>query len=331
MKYVLPFTFAAILSLSLVACDDAGGANEISWYTNVDAARAEAKKTKKMIVIDAFTEWCHWCDKLDEVTYADSNVIHDFNASFVGLKINPEVDMRGKAFLTNYPPITGFPTTFFLESDGTLIKTVSGFLEPPQMLEELAYATNVPFLRARYQDEYEKGDTASGMLLLELYDNAGSTEKADALRKTLIATISEDYKKGDTESGRQLLQLFLQAKEMEEAEALMNNLRNEKQLTDDETGLYYLIFIDHYMQSREYTNALHYTKRIQSELPGTDTYYRSIYVHAVALYFQKKVGEALSYLDTYIEDESVPVQWKEYYRQVGSEIRTESGGDTSTN
>ncbi|MBU4310721.1 thioredoxin family protein, partial [bacterium] len=47
----------------------------IKWYENFDGGLAEAKRTGKPIMIDFYTDWCHWCDELDKKVYTNSDVI----------------------------------------------------------------------------------------------------------------------------------------------------------------------------------------------------------------------------------------------------------------
>ena len=100
--------------------------SEAKWLTDFAAAKAQAKKENKHILIDfSGSDWCHWCVKLDDevfskkefVEYADKNlvlVLADFprngNQSEALKKQNQE--------LNNTYKVRGFPTVIILDSKG---------------------------------------------------------------------------------------------------------------------------------------------------------------------------------------------------------------------
>jgi protein disulfide-isomerase len=111
-------------------------AQESSWLTNFEEAKAAAKKDKKVILAD-FTgsDWCGWCIKLkDEVfskpefqAWADDNVVLlelDFP------KQTPQSDELKKQNqeLQKEFGIQGFPTIVFLDAKGKKLGQ-SGYVE----------------------------------------------------------------------------------------------------------------------------------------------------------------------------------------------------------
>jgi len=96
------------------AGDDEGKTKkkEIAWAKSYDDAVAKAKKDKKLIMIDFWTDWCGWCKKLDQDTYSSPKVIAPAEERFVAVKLDAEHD--GLAVAKKYE-INGFPTILFLD------------------------------------------------------------------------------------------------------------------------------------------------------------------------------------------------------------------------
>ncbi|MGC6414302.1 MAG: DUF255 domain-containing protein, partial [Bacteroidia bacterium] len=54
--------------LQLVLSDDEEG---VTWYNFTDGYN-KAVKEGKIILIDAYTDWCGWCKVMDKKTYTDA-------------------------------------------------------------------------------------------------------------------------------------------------------------------------------------------------------------------------------------------------------------------
>jgi len=97
---------------------------ELTWYTWEDGYKL-AKKDNKIMLIDAYTEWCGWCKVMDKKTYTDSTIIALIEENFVPIKLNPEVEATYEYLKTDYTgpqlikflsdsKFTGYPSTFFV-------------------------------------------------------------------------------------------------------------------------------------------------------------------------------------------------------------------------
>ena len=99
----------AILALWLFVPVYAVG--DIEWHFNVEKALQAAKDSGKIIMVDVYTEWCTWCDKLDEEVYTDSHV-GELASEMISLKANAEDGAQGQAFARRYG-VGGYPTILF--------------------------------------------------------------------------------------------------------------------------------------------------------------------------------------------------------------------------
>lgn len=140
-RMVLPAIFvvavvAVVLALSRgsshkQAPDNAMNANTqaIAWHQSLPEALAAAKQRKALIVVDTYADWCHWCKKMDEDTFANAEVQHRMK-DFIPLRINTDTDQE---FARRYG-ITGLPTTLVLDATGNVKINQSGYLPPRDYL-----------------------------------------------------------------------------------------------------------------------------------------------------------------------------------------------------
>ncbi len=102
----------------------------------------------KIILVDAYTEWCGWCKKMDKDTYADPAIIKKINKDFVAIKFNPELDKTYFIDSTSYTGRelhamlskeyrTGYPTTYFILPQNNKLFINPGYEAPAQFAETL--------------------------------------------------------------------------------------------------------------------------------------------------------------------------------------------------
>lgn len=107
-----------------------------------------AKKSKKIMLIDAYTDWCGWCKKMDADTYSKDQIVSYINKNFVAIKFNPELDQKykvgeteltGRELLANLAggQGVGYPTTFFLSLEKNQVQMVSGYKNAEQFIQVL--------------------------------------------------------------------------------------------------------------------------------------------------------------------------------------------------
>lgn len=115
---------------------------ELKWYDwneGIVKARAEGK----VALIDAYTDWCHWCKVMDKNTYGNAAIVNMVNQSFVPIKFNPELDKKyinGKDTLDGRQLLyalsggnnSGYPTTYFYLPRKNIMYQEAGYIEPVQ-------------------------------------------------------------------------------------------------------------------------------------------------------------------------------------------------------
>ena len=123
-----------IITICLLA--SGAWAKEIEWQKNYDSALAQAKKDKKLVMVDIYTDWCGWCKKLDRDTYADKGVQAKLAKDFIAVKVNPEKD-EASAKLQQQFGGRGYPFIVFVDGEGKKVSHIGGYLNAAQFLDQL--------------------------------------------------------------------------------------------------------------------------------------------------------------------------------------------------
>lgn len=116
----------------------------------------EAQKTEKLIFVDAYTTWCGPCKRMSSQVFTQDKAGALFNSNFINLKVDMEKP-NGREFGAKYP-VSAYPTLFFLDPKGEILKKVVG----GQQLEGLLSIGNEMVgkydFSAKYREAYEAGD-----------------------------------------------------------------------------------------------------------------------------------------------------------------------------
>jgi thiol:disulfide interchange protein len=132
---------ALTTAVLLPGCSRIGGsrssgsaASTVAWEHDLPAALNRAgSEGKKVVMVDFYTDWCGWCKKLDDTTFADPAVSSTLKG-LVSVKLDAERGGRADAERYN---VEGFPTVLFLDAKGSEVARIPGYLPPGEFLEQL--------------------------------------------------------------------------------------------------------------------------------------------------------------------------------------------------
>lgn len=127
--------------------------NWMSWEEAIDAAQ----KSPKKIFIDVYTDWCGWCKKMDQSTFADEAVAKYVNKHFYAVKFDAEQkeDVTYKGYTLKFKAAgrrgfhelayslldgrMGYPSYVYLDENQDRISISPGYKEIDPFMKELVF------------------------------------------------------------------------------------------------------------------------------------------------------------------------------------------------
>jgi uncharacterized protein YyaL (SSP411 family) len=125
--------FFIVLAVCMTSVIHAAEPAEISWQPWSDAIFAKAKAENRFIIFDLEAVWCHWCHVMDHDTYHNMAIINIINAHYIPVR----EDQDARPDLSNRYQNYGWPATIILNSNGTEVAELSGYIPSEKMQQIL--------------------------------------------------------------------------------------------------------------------------------------------------------------------------------------------------
>ncbi len=158
-----PKVYVLLLGLSLVVSPSFAQSGIQFFQGSWDEALTEARQQKKIIFVDAYTEWCGPCKAMSRNTFTDAAVGEFYNKNFVNYKFNMEKG-EGPMFASKYQ-VNAYPTLLYIDPKGELVHRALGYKVPDAFLAEGRKANDPSNKQNLLELEMEEGDASPDDLL----------------------------------------------------------------------------------------------------------------------------------------------------------------------
>lgn len=92
-------------------------------FADLEAAKAEAQRSGRNILLDIGGDWCSWCHILDDFIGDNQDIADALRQNYVVVKINVSEENENQAFMAQYPAVAGYPHFYILDSQGSLLQS----------------------------------------------------------------------------------------------------------------------------------------------------------------------------------------------------------------
>ena len=151
-KITLFILLLCLLSTSFFAQKEGIQFTQQNWNQVI----IQSAKENKIIFIDAYTDWCQPCKKMDKQVFPQKLVGDFYNENFVNVKLDMEKGI-GEELKKKYD-IFFFPTFLFLTADGTIVHRIAGYQSVPRLLELGKTAIDPSKRLSAFEKRFEDGD-----------------------------------------------------------------------------------------------------------------------------------------------------------------------------
>jgi thioredoxin-related protein len=165
---ILKSAIAVLIMIFAVQASEAQKPGGVKWYT-IEEAEKLAKELPRPIFVDTYTDWCSWCKKLDNETFAHPVIVDILNTKYYAVKFNAEgkeeVTFKGMKFKNDgkygrahqlavalLQGKMGYPTVVFLNENADLVTSIAGFRGPKDMEPVLIYFAEKVYLTRTLED-----------------------------------------------------------------------------------------------------------------------------------------------------------------------------------
>ncbi len=124
--------------LSLLLLFTVSFSSEINWFSFQEGVK-RAKREHKLIIMDIYAQWCHWCNVIENTTYRDKKVRKIIEEFFIPVRVDAEKEPDiNKKYNQG-----GLPTTVILTPDKEILWGSGRYISPEDMFKLLNYFSSL--------------------------------------------------------------------------------------------------------------------------------------------------------------------------------------------
>jgi thiol:disulfide interchange protein DsbD len=107
----------------------------LDWQYYSDSVYNDAINNNEKMIIDFYADWCIPCKELDALTFSDEKVIEK-SKSFTAIKVDMTKTLSEETeILRQKFEIRGMPTVLIIDSQGTEVERITGFVNAEEFLK----------------------------------------------------------------------------------------------------------------------------------------------------------------------------------------------------
>jgi thiol-disulfide isomerase/thioredoxin len=106
--------------------------NADKWYTDYNEALAAAKASNRLVLIDFYTSWCHWCKVLRAEVYPT-----DKFKAMSKYYVFCEIDAEAQTSIASRYGVNAYPTSVLADADGNALHKIEGYEPVDQYVAEM--------------------------------------------------------------------------------------------------------------------------------------------------------------------------------------------------
>ena len=185
-----PLCFAALLAFAASAQGSTG------WISRIDKAKAEAEATNRLILVDLYADWCHWCKRLETDVFS-SEEFERYSDKFVLLRVDTEDGAEGSDLQRHFSAYS-LPTILIMDHRKVEFGRVEGYAPTSQFIREIE--TEIAAFRALeagYERFADSDDPSALAVLADEFHQRGDGKKASELYRRLLETEALDEDKAN--------------------------------------------------------------------------------------------------------------------------------------
>ena len=192
----------------------------IEWRPWNKKLFADAKQTKRYIILDLNAKWCHWCHFMEKRTYAHPDVRRMIHTGYLATKVDQDANPD---LATRYAD-WGWPATIIFDPEGNEVAKLRGFQRPSRMTAILytilAHPERVPKLPPKQLVTSSKNAflnasqraTLTGVLEATYdHEHAGWGRRLKFLQPEVIEYVLKQVASGNQKLERQLRETMVAA------------------------------------------------------------------------------------------------------------------------
>lgn len=192
----IPTLFLLLLWLPAISPAQEIRLDRIDFQSNPEWKKvlAEARRSDKIIFLDAYTTWCGPCKKMEREVFTQMQVANFFNQKFINVKYDMEKG-EGPRLKSKYG-IGVFPTYLFITPKGKVIHRIVGaYLKEGDFLKYSRMAVLPGKSYVELQKRYKKGERNSEMMFdyLQVLRLAGEKDKEAEIVQQYLKLMTKDH------------------------------------------------------------------------------------------------------------------------------------------